>query len=227
MESAQAEGRPWPGEPGAGLRVGGLVGGGPVATKTTPIGVTGAVAMELPGLGRPTRPIPMGKATVTGPVVEGGAGGPPVLAPTLTVGRVVRQATVPVETAIAEGMRRARVAVAPGSANRPNIVDVSGRRGEVAKDVLTGPGAPAVVEMAATPALAMAPSGPEGHVGPIHAVGETIPRVGPGKAGRRVLEVAPKGPIPETAWLVASQPIASLQAALAALPRTPTGDVHF
>lgn len=120
-------------------------------------------------------------------------------------------------------MQRARVAIPATSAYRPHIVDVGGRRGEVAKNVLTGSGAPAVMEVTAAPALAVAPRGPARHVGPIHAVAETIPRVGAGKATRRPVEVATKRAVPEPPRVVAPRPVARLQTPPAAGPRAPAG----
>lgn len=59
--------------------------GGPVATKAKTIGVAIYATVEIPGLGRPSRPVPMGKTTIARPLVEGGRAVGPVLATALVV----------------------------------------------------------------------------------------------------------------------------------------------
>lgn len=69
--------------------------GGPVAAKTKAIGIAIYAPMEIPRLGRPSGPVPMGKAAIAGTLIEGGRAVRPVLAPSLVVLRLVSQARRP------------------------------------------------------------------------------------------------------------------------------------
>lgn len=90
VEGGQAEGRPRLLEPGARPRMRGLMQRGPVTAKPSSVGVTGTVAMELPGMGRPAGAVPMRMAAIAGSVVEGGPRGPSVLVAAVAIRRVIR-----------------------------------------------------------------------------------------------------------------------------------------
>lgn len=187
--------------------MGRLVGGGPVATEHTPLGVAPPLTMQVPGVGQPPGTIPVGKATVAGPVAQGGDGGPVKVA-TLTTGRVGVQAAVPGPPAVAKGSGRALLAPAIGPTHPPHVAHVGVGRVHVTADVRRRAGAPTVVEVAPTSAFASPAGDPARPAGPLETVVPAGPLLVRGVATGGVVEVATKVPVAGTPGVVASRAVA-------------------
>lgn len=198
VEGAQVEVCPRALLTGARPRVGGLVRGGPVATQDATVGVATAVAVEVPRVRRPAGAVPVGEAAVARAVAEGGDGSAVQVA-TLAARGVGIQATLPGQATVAKGAGRTLLAVAAGPAHPPDVADVGVGRVHVAADVRRRAGAAAVVEVAATPALASPTGDPTGAAGALEAVTRAGPllvrRVAAGREVEEAVEVLGPGAV--------------------------------